>query len=124
MDKAARLVINDWNAGKLKYYTVPPGIDKNEFEKLLEKNQKDKNKKTGIEKVSHQKLLDGKGTKTIKKINVNKLFKMEEYGENERKDEKLLKKKRQPINVNIIQKATQSLCKINVKKFRRARNKN
>ena len=39
--------------------------------KITEKKEKYKNKKTGIEKVSHQKLLDGKGTKTIKKINVN-----------------------------------------------------
>ena len=39
--------------------------------KIAEKKEKYKNKKTGIEKVSHQKLLDGKGTKTIKKINVN-----------------------------------------------------
>ena len=45
LDKAARLVINDWNAGKLKYYTVPPGIDRNEFEQklLLEQSQKNKN---------------------------------------------------------------------------------
>ena len=45
LDKAARLVINDWNAGKLKYYTVPPGIDKNAFEQklLLEQNNKGKN---------------------------------------------------------------------------------
>lgn len=45
LDKAARLVINDWNAGKLKYYTVPPGIDKNAFEQklLLEQNNKEKN---------------------------------------------------------------------------------
>ena len=42
---------------------------------------------------------------------------MEEYGENERKDEKLLKKKRKPINVNIIQRATQSLCKIIIKRI-------
>ena len=44
LDKAARLVINDWNAGKLKYYTVPPGIDKNAFEQklLLEQNNKEK----------------------------------------------------------------------------------
>ena len=39
--------------------------------KITEKKEKYKNNKTGIEKVSHQKLFDGKGTKTIKKINVN-----------------------------------------------------
>ena len=38
---------------------------------IKEKKEKYKNIKTGIEKVSHQKLLDGKGTKTIKKINLN-----------------------------------------------------
>ena len=38
---------------------------------ITEKKEKYKNMKTGIEKVSHQKLLDGKGTKTIKKININ-----------------------------------------------------
>ena len=38
---------------------------------ITEKKEKYKNVKTGIEKVSHQKLLDGKGTKTIKKINLN-----------------------------------------------------
>ena len=38
---------------------------------IAEKKEKYKNKKTGIEKVSHQKLLDGKGTKIIKKINLN-----------------------------------------------------
>ena len=38
---------------------------------ITEKKEKYKNNKTGIEKVSHQKLLDGKGTKIIKKINLN-----------------------------------------------------
>ena len=38
---------------------------------ITEKKEKYKNDKTGIEKISHQKLLDGKGTKTIKKINLN-----------------------------------------------------
>jgi hypothetical protein len=37
---------------------------------ITEKKEKYKNNKTGIEKVSHQKLLDGKGTKVIKKINL------------------------------------------------------
>ena len=27
LDKAARLVINDWNEGKLKYFTLPPNDD-------------------------------------------------------------------------------------------------
>ena len=38
--------------------------------KITEKKEKYKNDKTGIEKISHQKLLDGKGTKIIKKINL------------------------------------------------------
>ena len=38
---------------------------------ITEKKEKYKNNKTGIEKVSHQKLLNGKGTKIIKKINLN-----------------------------------------------------
>ena len=38
---------------------------------ITEKKEKYKNNKTGIEKLSHQKLLDGKGTKIIKKINLN-----------------------------------------------------
>ena len=38
---------------------------------ITEKKEKYKNNKTGIEKLSHQKLLDGKGTKVIKKINLN-----------------------------------------------------
>ena len=38
---------------------------------IAEKKEKYKNEKAGIEKISHQKLLDGKGTKTIRKINLN-----------------------------------------------------
>ena len=38
--------------------------------KITEKKEKYKNEKDGIEKISHQKLLDGKGTKVIKKINL------------------------------------------------------
>ena len=49
LDKSARLVINDWNAGKLKYYSVPPGIDKNEYEQLM-KEEKKQNKKMDIDK--------------------------------------------------------------------------
>lgn len=50
LDKAARLVINDWNAGKLKYYTVPPGIDKNAFEQKLLQEQNVKSKNMDIDK--------------------------------------------------------------------------
>ena len=39
--------------------------------KITEKKEKYKNNVQGIEKISHQKLLDGKGTKVIKKININ-----------------------------------------------------
>jgi nuclear GTP-binding protein len=42
LDKCARIVINDWNEGKIKYFTCPPGIDKNEFLKTLEKEKKEK----------------------------------------------------------------------------------
>jgi hypothetical protein len=37
---------------------------------ITEKKEKYKNNITGIEKISHQKLLDGKGTKIIKKLNL------------------------------------------------------
>ena len=50
LDKAARLVINDWNAGKLKYYTVPPGIDKNAFEQKLMQEQNNKTKNMDVDK--------------------------------------------------------------------------
>ena len=50
LDKAARLVINDWNAGKLKYYTVPPGVDRNAFEEKLMMAESQKNKKMDIDK--------------------------------------------------------------------------
>ena len=50
LDKAARLVINDWNAGKLKYYTVPPGIDKNAFEQKLLQEQNNKEKNMDVDK--------------------------------------------------------------------------
>ena len=50
LDKAARLVINDWNAGKLKYYTVPPGIDKNAFEQKLLQEQSLKTKNMDVDK--------------------------------------------------------------------------
>jgi len=38
---------------------------------IAEKKEKYKNEKAGIEKVSHQKLMDGKGTKVIRQINLN-----------------------------------------------------
>ena len=38
---------------------------------IAEKKEKYKNEKEGIEKISHQRLMDGKGTKVIKKINLN-----------------------------------------------------
>ena len=37
---------------------------------IAEKKEKYKNEKAGIEKISHQKLMDGKGTKVIKQINL------------------------------------------------------
>ena len=37
---------------------------------IAEKKEKYKNEKEGIEKISHQRLMDGKGTKVIKKINL------------------------------------------------------
>ena len=43
-------MINDWNAGKLKYYSVPPGIDKNEYDKNLMMEQNQKNKKMDVDK--------------------------------------------------------------------------
>ena len=38
---------------------------------IAEKKEKYKNEKAGIEKISHQKLMDGKGTKVIRQINLN-----------------------------------------------------
>ena len=37
LDKSARIIINDWNLGRLKYYSVPPGIDKNIYDEQLKK---------------------------------------------------------------------------------------
>ena len=39
--------------------------------KIAEKKEKYKNEKAGIEKISHQKLMDGKGTKVIRQVNLN-----------------------------------------------------
>lgn len=54
LDKAARLVINDWNAGKLKYYSLPPGVDKNEYDEKLMKEQSLKIKKMDIDKNEYE----------------------------------------------------------------------
>ena len=43
LDKSARIIINDWNLGKLKYYSVPPGVDKNIYDEQLKKNEMEKN---------------------------------------------------------------------------------
>ena len=50
LDKCARLVINDWNDGKLKYFTVPPGINKEEFIKELQKQEKEKKENMDLDK--------------------------------------------------------------------------
>ena len=48
LDKSARIIINDWNLGKLKYYSVPPGIDKNIYDEQIKQNEM-KNKKMDVE---------------------------------------------------------------------------
>ena len=50
LDKSARIIINDWNLGKLKYYNVPPGIDKNIYDEQLKKNEMMKKSKMDIDK--------------------------------------------------------------------------
>ena len=50
LDKSARIIINDWNLGKLKYYSVPPGIDKKIYDEQLKQNEIVKNKKMDIDK--------------------------------------------------------------------------
>ncbi len=50
LDKSARIIINDWNLGKLKYYSVPPGIDKNIYDEQLKKNEMMKKSKMDIDK--------------------------------------------------------------------------
>ena len=50
LDKSARIIINDWNLGKLKYYSVPPGIDKKIYDEQLKLNEIIKNKKMDIDK--------------------------------------------------------------------------
>jgi nuclear GTP-binding protein len=49
LDKSARIIINDWNLGKLKYYSVPPGIDKKIYDEQLKQNEIIKNKKMDID---------------------------------------------------------------------------
>ena len=49
LDKSARIIINDWNLGKLKYYSVPPGIDKNIYDEQIKQNEI-KNKKMDVNK--------------------------------------------------------------------------
>jgi nuclear GTP-binding protein len=29
IDSAAKIVLQDWNSGKIPYYTIPPAVDKN-----------------------------------------------------------------------------------------------
>ena len=57
---------------KEKYKNEKAGIEKISHQRLMdgEKKEKYKNEKAGIEKISHQRLMDGKGTKVIKKINL------------------------------------------------------
>ena len=50
LDKSARIIINDWNLGKLKYYSVPPGLDKNIYEQQLKIIESNKNKNMDIDK--------------------------------------------------------------------------
>ena len=50
LDKSARIIINDWNLGRLKYYSVPPGIDKNIYDEQLKKNETMKKSKMDIDK--------------------------------------------------------------------------
>ena len=50
LDKSARIIINDWNLGKLKYYSVPPGIDKNIYDEQMKKNEMMKKIKMDIDK--------------------------------------------------------------------------
>ena len=49
LDKSARIIINDWNLGKLKYYSVPPGIDKYIYDEQIKQNEM-KNKKMDVDK--------------------------------------------------------------------------
>ena len=48
LDKVARIVISDWNNGKIKYFSCPPGIDKNLFIKQMENENNNKLKEKMI----------------------------------------------------------------------------
>ena len=50
LDKSARIIINDWNLGKLKYYSVPPGIDKNIYDQQVKNNEMMKKNNMDIDK--------------------------------------------------------------------------
>ena len=50
LDKSARIIINDWNLGKLKYYSVPPGIDKNIYDQQLKNNEMMKKSNMDVDK--------------------------------------------------------------------------
>ena len=50
LDKSARIIINDWNLGKLKYYSVPPGFDKNIYDQQLKNNEMMKKNNMDIDK--------------------------------------------------------------------------
>ena len=50
LDKSARIIINDWNLGKLKYYSVPPGIDKNIYDQQLKNNEMMKKNNMDVDK--------------------------------------------------------------------------
>ena len=48
LDKVARIVISDWNNGKIKYFSCPPGIDKNLFIKQMQMENNNKLKEKMI----------------------------------------------------------------------------
>ena len=50
LDKSARIIIHDWNLGKLKYYSVPPGIDKNIYDQQLKNNEMMKKSNMDVDK--------------------------------------------------------------------------
>ena len=50
LDKSARIIINDWNLGKLKYYSVPPGIDKNIYDQKIKNNEMMKKSNMDVDK--------------------------------------------------------------------------
>ena len=48
LDKVARIVISDWNNGKIKYFSCPPGIEKNLFIKQMQMENNNKLKEKMI----------------------------------------------------------------------------